>query len=104
MLQQSLETFRQSNPAHSIDVIGVAINNSFYHGGNDGGPEKETAMSEIKAEAATNGWQLFRHQIDHSRGYPKRMRGNYKWLGNARYFYEFADEFFERLGMKPGKG
>ena len=58
-------------------------------------------MPEIRTEAGKNDWRLFRHEIEHSRGFPKLMRGDYKWLGNAVYFYEFADEFFERLGMKP---
>ena len=104
LLRQSLEGFRHRNRGHEIDVIGVAINNSFYDGGNYGGPEKEKAMSEIEAEAHKNGWKLFRQQIDHSRGYPKLMRGEYRWSGNAAYFYEFADEFFKRLGMKLVKG
>lgn len=101
LLQRSLTAFREENQGHSIDVIGVVINNSFYHGGNDGGPEKERAMPEIREEAQKNGWRLFRHEIDHSRGYPKLMRGDYRWLGNAKYFEkEFGEEFFERLGMR----
>lgn len=104
LLKQSLDTFRSGNRGHTIDVVGVVINNSFYDGGNRGGPEKERAMPDIRTEAANNGWKLFRHEIEHSRGYPKLMRGDDKWSGNATYFYEFADEFFERLGMTPANG
>ncbi len=100
LLKQSLDAFRNANRGHAIDVVGVAINNSFYDGGNRGGSEKKRAMPEIREEAAKNGWELFRHEIEHSRGYPKLMRGDYKWRGNAAYFYEFADEFSGRLGMK----
>ena len=40
LLKQSLTEFRKNNRGHKITVIGVVINNGFYHGGNDGGPEK----------------------------------------------------------------
>lgn len=61
-------------------------------------------MPEIRTEAAEHGWELFRHEIEHSRGYPKLMRGDTKYRGNAAYFYEFADEFFKRLGIKRAQG
>ena len=40
LLQQSLNNFRNQNRAHDISVCGVVINNAFYDGGNNGGPEK----------------------------------------------------------------
>jgi len=99
LLQQSLSSFRNQNRSHTIDVAGVVINNPFYNGGNDGGPEKLEAMREIGAEAAKNGWRIYRHQIMHSRGFPKLMRGNNTYLGNAEFFYTFADEFFQSIGV-----
>lgn len=59
----------------------------------------------VKPDATVlDGWRLFGHEIDHSRGYPKLMRGDYRWLGNAKYFdEEFGKEFFQRPGMKPQK-
>ena len=103
LLRQSLDTFRQRNGGHTIDVVGVVINNAFYHGGNDGGPEKQQALQDINAEATNNGWELFRNQIPHSRGFPKLMRGNYRHLGNATSFYHFATEFFKRLDLPAAK-
>ena len=99
LLQQSLETFRKKNRGHKIDVAGVVINNAFYDGGNDGGPEKQQALQEIREEANENGWQLFRNEIPHSRGFPKWMRGENRYLGNAKDFPHFAREFFRRLGL-----
>ena len=100
LLQESLDTFRRNNRGHQIDIIGVVINNSFYDGGNDGGPEKARAINEIYAEAQKNGWHIFDRQLPHSRGFPKMMRGDYNWLGNAPYdFSQFAREFFDRLGF-----
>lgn len=40
LLKDSLDDFRRRNKGHSIDVLGVIINNAFYHGGNDGAPKK----------------------------------------------------------------
>lgn len=63
LLEQSLSTFRRANRGHTIDVAGIVINNGFYDGGNDGGPEKERAMKEISAEAKSNQWHIFDNEI-----------------------------------------
>ena len=99
LLAQSLDSFKTENPAHHIEVLGVVINNGFYDGGNDGGPEKRRAMPEIVEEAEKNGWHVFDHQIPHSRGFPKLMRGDRSHGGNSWRFCHFAAEFFERLGL-----
>lgn len=99
LLQQSLTKFRSENRGHKIDVAGVVINNAFYDGGNDGGPEKRRALREIRAEAQENEWHVFTKQIPHSRGFPKMMRGDFDYLGNATEYVYFAKEFFDRIGM-----
>ena len=99
LLKQSLEEFRQRNRGHEIGVTGVVINNAFYDGGNDGGPEKQAALREIREEAKENKWKLFDNEIPHSRGFPKRMRGDDTYLGNALEFPRFANELFERLNL-----
>jgi chromosome partitioning protein len=99
LLQESLRSFRAPNSGHKIDVCGVVINNAFYDGGNDGGPEKERALREIRDESRKNGWQIYRNQIPHSRGFPKLMRGDYSYQGNARLFERFAAEFFASVGL-----
>ena len=97
LLNDSLDTFRSNNRGHHIDVIGVVINNATYDGGNDGGPEKTRAMREILDEAAANGWRIFENEIGYSRGFPKMMRGDYNYLGNApAVFARFAREFFDQ--------
>ncbi len=97
LLNDSLSAFKRKNRSHSIDVIGVVINNAFYDGGNDGGPEKTRAMREIREEARKNRWHIFSKEIPHSRGFPKMMRGDYAHLGNAYKFNLFAMEFFSKL-------
>ncbi|MDE0135715.1 MAG: ParA family protein [Acidimicrobiaceae bacterium] len=93
LLHASLEAFREGNPGHELDVLGVVINDAGYGGGNDGGPEKARAMVEIKNEAAQHDWRIFSNQIPYSRGFPKMMRGDYNWLGKAREsFYPFERE------------
>jgi len=99
LLQQSLTTFRNANRAHQIEVCGVVINNAFYDGGNKGGPEKVRAMAEIQTECAKNRWNIYPNEIPHSRGFPKLMRGDTTYSGNASYFSRFANDFFRSVGL-----
>ena len=97
LLQDSLEAFRHKNWGHQIDVIGVVINNATYDGGNAGGPEKTRAMGEISREATIHNWPIFRNEFDYSRGFPKIMRGNFRYPGNAWVILDrFVREFFGR--------
>ena len=100
LLRQSLESFRQANQGHQIDVAGIVINNPFYDGGNDGGPEKREAMKDIAKEAFENSWRIFENEIPFSRGFPKKMRGDYSYSGNSDLFWTFAKEFFDTLGLQ----
>ncbi len=100
LLNDSLNSFRNHNRGHQIDVIGVVINNSAYHySGNLGGPERHRAMREIYQEAIESGWRIFENEIPLSRGFPKMMRGNFTHLGDAVLFDNFASEFFTVLGF-----
>ena len=100
LLNESLTEFRRNNPSHQIDVIGVVINNSSYHySGNEGGPERSRSIDEITTEAKTNGWPIFKNQLPLSRGFPKMMRGDYRYIGDAFMFNYFAGEFFRMLGI-----
>ena len=94
-----MDDFRNHNRSHNISVCGVVVNNAFYHGGNNGGPEKARALSEINAEAAKNGWPIYKNEIPHSRGFPKIMRGDNSYSGNADLFPNFANEFFSSVGL-----
>jgi len=99
LLRESLTDFSNRNKGHTIKVAGVVINNGFYDGGNNGGPEKVRALKEIRAEAANNKWHVFENEIPFSRGFPKLMRGDNSYSGNADMFYQFADEFYNRIGL-----
>ena len=100
LLSESLEDFRKGNRGHAIDVAGVVINNWTYHySGNRGGPERWRSIKEIRQESKKNGWHVFKTQIPHSRGFPKIMRGDFNYLGDAPRFYDFAKEFFDYLGL-----
>jgi chromosome partitioning protein len=99
LLRESLQDFARHNRGHHIAVTGVVINNGFYDGGNDGGPEKFRALREIQKEAAANKWHIFENEIPFSRGFPKLMRGDHSYSGNAYMFNSFADEFFDRIGL-----
>lgn len=97
LLRESLTRFKNANRGNQIDVAGVVINNGFYHGGNEGGPEKARALDEIYEEAEKNDWHIYKNEIPFSRGFPKMMRGDNNYLGNATEFYRFAAEFFDTL-------
>ncbi len=99
LLQGSLDQFRAENRGQSIDVCGIVINNAFYDGGNDGGPEKYSSLRDIKKEAKSNGWKIYTNEIPCSRGFPKMMRGDFSYLGNALHYRRFADEFFKSVGL-----
>lgn len=99
LLQQSLTDFTRRNRGQKLEVAGVVINNAFYDGGNDGGPEKARALREIRTEARQNGWPLFKTEIPFSRGFPKIMRGDHSYSGNAAMFPRFAKEFFDAIAL-----
>ena len=99
LLQELLVNFRDHNRSHHISVCGVVINNAFYDGGNNGGPEKARALVEINDEVNANGWTIYDNEIPHSRGFPKIMRGDNSWSGNASLFRHFSGEFFRSIGL-----
>ena len=93
MLNDSLSMFRNKNKGHQIDVIGVVVNDSNYQTG----PEERMSLVEIRSESQKNSWPIFENKLYYSKGFPKIMRGNYKYLGDAPWVFEqFASEFFAR--------
>lgn len=101
LLQQSLNRYRSENRGQVIDIIGVVINNAFY---NDGGPEKSKSLKDIRKEAKNNGWRVFKNEIPHSRGFPKMMRGDFNYLGNADHFHHFAGVIPDRTTWQRAHG
>ena len=100
LLNDSLEDFKKANRGHALDVAGVVINNSSYHySGNNGGPERTRSIQEIGEEAKRNQWHVFKNEIPLSRGFPKIMRGDFRYPGDAVFFDDFAKEFFKHLGL-----
>ena len=100
LLQDSLTAFRNRNPTHPLDVIGVVINDTFDYQAGWWTPEKRRSLDEIHDEAARNGWHVFGRQLRYSRGFPKMMRGDYSYLGDAPDIFDaFAEGFFARLGL-----
>ena len=98
LLKDSLNMFQKQNPTHSIDVVGIVINNSTYHySGNNGGPERARAVEELRNEAKQNNWLVFENEIPLSRGFPKMMRGDFNHLGDAPLYRYFAKEFFKEI-------
>ena len=99
LLIDSLDAFRRANRGHQIDVIGVVINDMSDYGASlYGAPERERALTEIFEEADRNDWHAFENILFYSRGFPKIMRGDYDYPGDApRMFENFATEFIELM-------
>ena len=92
LLEDSLTGFRNRNPSHPIEVIGVVINRSSDY---ESTLEQDRALDEIQEQAERNGWRIFSNRLRYSRGFPKLMRGDYSYPGNANLIFgRFADEFF----------
>ena len=103
LLNDSLDAFKRSNRGHAIDVAGIVINNSSYHSGYRGGPERRRSVREIEMHAQEIGWSIFKEQIPFSRGFPKMMRGDFTHIGDASIFFLFAKEFFRRIGIEESE-
>ena len=107
LLNDSLRDFRSANRGHQIEVIGIVVNDATYQMRNRGGPERRASMLEINEEATKNGWHVFSSEIKYSRGFPKLMRGDTSYSGDAPGEIEkFANEFFgqpelDKLGLGP---
>ena len=99
LLGESLTAFRQKNPAHPLEVMGVVVNNtSEYLSQNEFAVERRRALAEIHEDSINNGWYVFQNQLKYSRGFPKIMRGDYSHLGDALdIFSAFEKEFLNRL-------
>ena len=101
LLNDSLQDYRRSNQAQQIDVIGIVINDANYQMRNRGGPERRRSMGQIRDEAAARKWHIFSTEIKYSRGFPKLMRGDTTYLGDAeKEIRRFANEFFARPELR----
>ncbi len=97
LLRQSLDSFRNENRGHEIDVLGIVINDSYYAGRGADRPEKRASLQEIRTESKQNNWRVFDNEIPFSLGFPKWMRGDFTYSGNAYKYEYFAEEFFKHL-------
>ena len=95
LLKNSLDSFRRRNMGQYIEVLGIVINETAYDRSR---PERQRALEEIETESTANEWYIFENELGYSAGFPKMMRGDDSWPGNApEMFDEFAEEFFNRL-------
>ncbi len=96
LLNDSLNVFKRKNPQHEIEIVGVVINDTFDYQADDRTPERDRALKEIYEAANNNGWDVFENRLEYSRGFPKIMRGDFSWPGDApQMASDFAEEFIE---------
>ena len=100
LLKKSLDDFQGHHGGHKIEVCGIVINQPAYENDSGPGPESRRAKEEVEEECRKNNWKMFKNELRFSRGYPKMMRGDYSYPGNAPGdFRSFAGEFFSSLGF-----
>ena len=68
LLARSVQTFKDKNAHHSLDICGVVFNNS---GSYSLGPEERRSIREVMSEAEARGWPVFEAQLQKSKSYPK---------------------------------
>lgn len=103
LLVRSVNAFKYENADHSIDICGIVFNHSSTY---SDGPEGETSIKEVKAEAKKNNWHIYKTHIRYSGSYAKSARETAP-IGQTSYartevineFSGFANEFFTSIGV-----
>jgi chromosome partitioning protein len=103
LLARSIQTFRDNNARHALDICGIVFNHSSSY---SVGPEGSRSIREVQREASRNGWHVFETQVRYSRSYAKAAREGrpIRSTSNVRVyvsaeFSNFVDEFFAAIGL-----
>ena len=101
LLAQSVRSFKQQYPSHSLDVIGVFLSNV-----RQDRPEYIRTKEATTSFAASQEWSFLPDEIRFSDSYPRGSREGTSILTTdyARYyvqteFVDFAREVFERMSL-----
>lgn len=104
LLAQSVRSFKQQYPNHSLDVIGVFLSNV-----RQDRPEYTRTKEATTSFAASQEWSFLPHEIRFSDSYPRGSREGTSILTTdyARHyvqteFVNLAREVFERMSLRRG--
>jgi chromosome partitioning protein len=103
LLESSIIEFKTENSDHALDICGIVFNHSSSY---SDGPETESSVNEVMAEAAKNKWHIYNTHVRYSRSYAKAAREgtpigstSYVRWNVPRQFSSFAQEFFASIGI-----
>jgi len=104
LLARSLETFKEKNRDHDIDICGIVfVHSSSY----TTGPEARESVAEVMDFAKSKTWRVFQRHIPYSRSYAKAARESsfIGWTSHVRSnisanFNAFMGEFYTAIGLK----
>lgn len=104
LLANSIIEFKTENSDHAIDICGIVFNHSSSY---SDGPETESSVNEVMAEATKNSWHVYDTHVRYSRSYAKASRertpiGATSYVrGNVpKQFSSFVTEFFLSIGIQ----
>ena len=103
LLAQSITSFTQQYPSHSLDVIGIFLENVDV---NEFPDEYSKTKSATKGFANREGWRFLDHEIRYSRSYIRSSREGTS-IQTTRYarwevtqeFRRLASEVFKSMGL-----
>ncbi|MBX8555888.1 AAA family ATPase [Pseudomonas cichorii] len=104
LLANSVVQFKEENSDHALDICGVVFNHSSSY---SDGPETDTSIGEVKAEAVKNSWHVYDSHVRYSKSYAKSAREGTP-IGSTSYvrtnvrqqFLMFSREFFKSIGIE----
>lgn len=101
LLARSVSNFRQQYPQHSLEVVGIMLENV-----DASQPEYNRTKAETRQFAASQGWQFLSHEIHFSRSYLRGSRAGtpifdtrYARRYVAQEFIQLADDVLARMGL-----
>lgn len=104
MLARTIQEFKAENDDHELDICGIVFNHSSSY---SDGPEGQTSITEVTAEAKKHGWPVMKTHVRYSASYPKASREgtpinrtSYARSEVSEEFDKFAIEFFNAIKLK----
>ena len=101
LLVNSMEDFKKEYEDKNLRLAGVVFNAASYYL-----PEEALAKDTVRKIAKRNKWNVFDHEVEYSRSYPKGaregkpiFRTSYSRTSKVRNFNLFAHELAKRVNL-----
>jgi chromosome partitioning protein len=101
LLVNSMQDFKAEYDNKKLELAGVVFNAA-----DDYLPEEALAKNTVRQIAKKNGWNVFEHEVEYSRSYPKGAREgkpifgtSYSRWSKVQNFQAVAEEFAKKVGL-----